>query len=90
MAFITPYSHNGFTYPEAYCKAIVAYCDSKDLAIHVLVYADINCREGKFEPITKVQHILPSDLDAWQGNPVEGAYQKLEASQLYPAATWNV
>lgn len=90
MAFTTPYTHNGFVYPEAYCKTIIAYCDSKDLIVRVLIYANTACRSDNFEPIITLQHILPSSLADWQGNPVEGAYAKLEQSDLYPDATWNV
>lgn len=89
MAFTTPYTHNGFTYPEAYCKTVVTSCDNKDLVVHVLVYANAACRNENFEPIIKVQHIINADLPEWQGNPVEGAYAKLEQSGLYPDATWN-
>lgn len=90
MAFITPYEHNGFTFPEAYIKAIIENCDAQETKIKLLVYANLTCKTDGKDHIAELFKYFPSDLASWLGNPIEGVYNKLQASGEYPDATWNV
>lgn len=90
MAFTTPHRHNGYVYPQAYCKVVIHRCNAIETNILVQVYANQQCRVENKEPICEVSHTLPSDLENWAGNPIEGAYIKLQALGLYPEATWNI
>lgn len=90
MAFRTPYTHNGFTYPEAYCKATIARLDTAQVVIKIFVYPNEACRTDNYTPIVEVFHVLDTDLDNWTANPIACCYSKLEAAGIYPDATWNV
>ena len=90
MAFTSPCTHNGYTYPNAYYKATIARMDASHVVIRLEIYPDAACRKDGYAYLTEQLQVLPSDLDNWSVNPIEGCYSKLQASGIYPDATWNV
>lgn len=98
MAFTLPLTLNGELYTAAYVKAIIAHCDPTSTVIKLEVWTSQTSRTNGGEPVPS--NWLPAEfveqpqesteLGLQSNNPVEYAYALLEASGLYPTATWNV
>lgn len=98
MAFTLPLTLNGEPQTAAYVKATIARCDSVSTVIKLLVWTSQASRTNGGEPVPS--NWLPSyfseqpqfatNLALQSTNPIEYAYSLLEASSLFPDATWNV
>lgn len=98
MAFTLPLTINGEQQSAAYVKATIARCDSVSTVIKLLVWTSQTSRTNGGEPVPS--NWLPTDFseqpqfatipDLQSNNPVDYAYQLLEASGMFPTATWNV
>lgn len=98
MAFTLPLTLNGEPQAAAYVKATVAYANATQLVIKLTVWTSQTSRTNGGEPVPsnwlpvgfseQPQFTTISELQS--NNPVDYAYQLLEASGNYPNATWNV
>lgn len=78
---------------DAYCKASVSLCNTNMTRIEIQVWESAQARTDYPSTPTLQQpivHVLPTNLDITNINPVDYAYQLLAASGLYPNAVWNV
>lgn len=92
MAFITPLTAHGYTYPQAYIKAHIAHCDAQRTVVKLTVWPTQADRESGAEPVRYDSDLrqFPTDLELQSNNPIDYAYKSLEASGEFPDATWNV
>ena len=92
MAFKTPLVAHGYTYPAAYIKAHIAYCDAQRTVVKLTVWPTQADRENGAEPVRYDNDLrqYQTDLNLQANNPVAYAYALLEASGEFPDATWNV
>ena len=98
MAFTLPLTLNGEQQSAAYIKATLACADATIVVIKLQVWTSQASRTNGGEPVpsnwlpTDFSELvqLTSNLDLANSNPVDYAYKLLEASGLYPDATWNV
>lgn len=92
MAFTTPLAAHGYTYPAAYIKANIAYCDAQRTVVKLTVWPTQADRTNGAEPVRYDSDLrqFPTDLNLQANNPVAYAYALLEASNDFPDATWNV
>ena len=90
MAFKTAYTHNGFTYNEAYIKAYMLLCDAKQMTVGLDIYPNEQCRKDNFAPLLRDSRVFEAQIGNWTGNPLENAYDKLQASGEFPNAVWNI
>lgn len=98
MAFTLPLTLNGEPQTAAYVKATLACADATRVVIKLQVWTSQASRTNGGEPVPS--NWLPTDfseqpqfatnMDLQAANPVEYVYSLLEASGLYPDATWNV
>ena len=98
MAFTLPLTLNGEIYTAAYAKATLACADATRVVIKLQVWTSQASRTNGGEPVPS--NWLPTDFseqpqfatipDLQSNNPVDYAYQLLEASGMFPTATWNV
>ena len=98
MAFTLPLTLNGEAQAAAYVKATIAHCDPKRTVIKLEVWTSEASRQAGGQAVPNTW--LPSDFsdlvqfdtntDLQAANPLDYAYKLLEASGLYPDATWNV
>lgn len=98
MAFTLPLTINGEEQAAAYVKATIARCDTQTTVVQLQTWTSQASRTngGQSVPDNWLPEgfsslvVLPTDLNLQASNPVEYAYQLLESSEKYPAATWNV
>ena len=92
MAFKTPLVAHGYTYPAAYIKAHIAYCDAQRTVVKLTVWPTQADRENGAEPVRYDNDLrqYQTDLNLQANNPVAYAYALLEASGEFIDATWNV
>ena len=98
MAFTLPLTLNGELYTAAYVRAVVTGSDARITVVKLLVWTSQTSRTNGGEPVPS--NWLPTDFseqpqfatipDLQSNNPVDYAYQLLEASGMFPTATWNV
>lgn len=98
MAFTLPLTLNGEAQAAAYIKATLACADATRVVIKLLVWTSQASRTNGGEPVPS--NWLPTDFseqpqfttisELQSNNPVDYAYQLLEASGMFPTATWNV
>lgn len=92
MAFLTPLTANGRSYPAAYVKATVATSSAQNTVLKLQAWETQELREQGVPPLD-----WPDDLRTLATapvldceNPVDYGYKLLEASGKFPDATWNV
>ena len=91
MAFLTPLTANGRSYPAAYVKVTVATSSAQQTVLKLQAWETQGLREQGVPSLP-----YPNDLrvlatsDVPSDNPVDYGYQLLEASGEFPEATWNV
>ena len=91
MAFLTPITANGRSYPAAYVKVTVATSSAQQTVLKLQAWETQELREQGVPSL-----LYPNDLrglatsDVPSVNPVDYGYQLLEASGEFPEATWNV
>ena len=98
MAFTLPLTLNGEHQEAAYIKATVAYADATQLVVKLTVWTSQTSRTNGGEPVPSnwlpsgftEQPSLVTNLELASDNPIDYAYKLLEASGLFPEATWNV
>ena len=98
MAFTIPLTLNGEQQSAAYVKATVACADATIVVIKLQVWTSQASRINGGKPVPSdwlpsgfsEQPQFATNMDLQAANPVEYAYSLLEASGLFPDATWNV
>lgn len=98
MAFTLPLTLNGEPQAAAYVKATVAYANATKLVVKLTVWTSQTSRVSGGEPVPSnwlpsgfiEQPSLVPDLELVANNPLDYGYKLLQASGLYPDATWNV
>lgn len=92
MAFTTELSVNGRNYPAAYIKATVARCDTTQTVLKLEAWETQALRQEGVPALNWPNDLrsLATNMDLQADNPVDYAYQLLEASGEFPDATWNV
>jgi hypothetical protein len=92
MAFLTPLTVNGRSYPAAYIKATIARCDSKQTIIKLEAWETQELREAGVTPLAWDRDLRSpqTELELQADNPIAYAYTLLEQSGEFPDATWNV
>ena len=96
MAFTLPLTINGEQYTAAYIKAYIRHCDAQRTVVQLEVYTSQASRGNGALPVPdsfltiNTLESFPTDLQMQANNPVDYAYQLLEASGKYPEATWNI
>ena len=92
MAFLTPLTVNGRSYPSAYIKATIARCDTKQTVLKLQAWETQELREQGVPslPYPNDLRSYETNLDLQAANPVDYGYQLLEASGQFPEATWNI
>lgn len=91
MAFLTPLTVNGRSYPAAYVKVTVATSSAQQTVLKLQAWETQELREQGVPSL-----LYPNDLrvlataDLPAANPVDYGYQLLEASGEFPDATWNI
>ncbi len=92
MAFLTPLTVNGRSYPSAYIKATIARCDTKQTVLKLQAWETQELREQDVPslPYPNDLRSYETNLDLQSVNPVDYGYKLLEASGEFPDATWNI
>jgi hypothetical protein len=98
MAFTLPLIINGEAQAAAYVKATIARCNTQTTVVQLEVWTSQSSRTngGQFIPDNWLPsgfnslEVFTTDLNLQSENPVDYAYQLLEASGKYTEATWNV
>lgn len=98
MAFTTPLAINGEQQGAAYIRASIRLSNSQRTVVQLEVWTSQASRQAGGQPVphswlpSGFNDIpqFPTDLELHNNNPVEYAYKLLEASNLFPEATWNV
>jgi len=91
MAFTTPLTVAGRSYPTAYIKATVRFCDSGATTLQLHAWETQELRQQGVPELS-----WPNDLRTFEtvtlvaDNPVDYGYQLLQASGEFPSATWNI
>lgn len=92
MAFTTPLTVNGRTYPAAYIKATVARSDATSTVLRLQIWETQGLREQGVPALDwpdDLRTLATAPVLACE-NPVDYGYQLLEASGEFTEATWNV
>ena len=91
MAFLTPLTVNGRSYPAAYVKATVATSSAQQTVLKLQAWETQELREQDVPslPYPNDLRMLPT-VALPAANPVDYGYQLLEASGEFPDATWNI
>jgi len=91
MAFLTPLTVNGRSYPAAYVKATVATSSAQQTVLKLQAWETQELREQDVPslPYPNDLRMLPT-VALPSANPVDYGYQLLEASGEFPEATWNI
>lgn len=91
MAFLTPLTVNGRSYPAAYVKVTVATSSAQQTVLKLQAWETQELRKQGVPSLPYTDDLrvldtanLPSD------NPVDYGYQLLAASGEFPDATWDV
>ena len=92
MAFLTPLTVNGRSYPSAYIKATIARCDTKQTFLKLQAWETQELREQDVPslPYPNDLRSYETNLDLQAANPVDYGYQLLEQSGEFADATWNI
>ena len=91
MAFLTPITINGRSYPAAYVKATVATSSAKQTVLKLQAWETQELREQGVPSLPYPDDLRVLDTaDLPSANPVDYGYQLLEASGEFPEATWNI
>jgi len=91
MAFLTELIINGRTYEAAYVKATVARSDAATTVVKLQAWETQALRESGVPPLSWNDDLRAfTTATAPSDNPIDYGYQLLEASGLYPDATWNI
>ena len=92
MAFLTPITANGRSYPAAYVKVTVARSSAQQTVLKLQAWETQELREQKVSPLNWSNDLrsYETNLDLQSVNPVDYGYKLLEASGEFPEATWNV
>ena len=92
MAFTTELIVNGRTYSAAYIKATAVSCNINTTTIHLEVWETQSLRQDGVPSLIWPQslRVLDTSMTLQADNPIEYAYNLLEASAEFPNATWNV
>lgn len=98
MAFTLPLTLNGEAQAAAYIRASIRLSNSQRTVVQLEVWTSQASRANGGQPVphswlpSGFNDIpqFPTDLELQNNNPVEYAYKLLEASNLFPDATWNV
>lgn len=98
MAFTLPLTLNGEAQAAAYIRASIRLSNSQRTVVQLEVWTSQASRQAGGQPVphswlpSGFNDIpqFPTDLELQNNNPVEYAYKLLEASNLFPEATWNV
>ena len=92
MAFLTPLTVNGRSYPAAYVKATVATSSAQQTVLKLQAWETQELREQDVPslPYPNDLRSYETNLDLQSVNPVDYGYKLLEASGEFPEATWNV
>ena len=91
MAFSTPLTVNGRSYPAAYVKVTVATSSAQQTVLKLQAWETQELREQDVPslPYPNDLRMLPT-VALPAANPVDYGYQLLEASGEFPEATWNI
>ena len=92
MAFLTPITANGRSYPAAYVKATLSTSSAQQTVLKLQAWETQELREQKVSPLNWSNDLrsYETNLDLQSVNPVDYGYKLLEASSEFPAAAWNV
>ena len=92
MAFLTPLTANGRSYPAAYVKATVATSSAQQTVLKLQAWETQELREQGVPPLAWDNDLRSpqTNLDLQAVNPVDYGYQLLAASGEFPDATWNI
>lgn len=73
-----------------YTRLRVARCFKDIIEVHLLHFVSAIAAGSSCDPLFSEQHSLETNLDLTSKNPIAYGYKLLEASGLFPDATWNV
>lgn len=92
MAFsATVVNGMGRTMQLAYVRLNIQHTSRHDICVVPEAWESVELREQfPDRPYQLTPIRLPFNLDLQAPNPIAYAYQLLEASGLYPEATWNI
>lgn len=91
MAFSTNVTtERGKIIANAYVKASVLRCTPTELLIQCEVWEDAETRESGVTPVTSFHRSFATTDVVTSSNPLDYAYQVLEASNEWPGAVWNI
>jgi len=92
MAFLTPLTVNGRSYPAAYVKVTVATSSAQNTVLKLQAWETQELREQGVPslPYPNDLRSYETNLDLQSVNPVDYGYKLLEASGEFPDATWNI
>ena len=91
MAFLTPLTANGRSYPAAYVKVTVARSSAQQTVLKLQAWETQELREQDVPSLPYPNDLRVVDtIDLPSANPVDYGYQLLEASGEFPEATWNI
>ena len=96
MAFTTPLTitTEGYskTYAEAYIKATVRLCTATNTVVQLQVWESQAERIAGAPPIRYDYDLrtFATELELQANNPIDYAYQLLQAGDEFTNATWNV
>ena len=91
MAFSTPLTVDGRSYPAAYVKVTVATSSAQQTVLKLQAWETQELREQGVPSLpypNDLRMVTTADLPS--ANPVDYGYQLLEASGEFPEATWNI
>ena len=91
MAFLTPLTANGRSYPAAYVKVTVATSSAQQTVLKLQAWETQELREQGVPSLPYPNDLRVLDtVDLSAANPVDYGYQLLESSGEFPNATWNI
>ena len=92
MAFVTQITNErGRVFNQAYIRAQLARCNKDSCIVVCEIWENDESRQQyPMNPDSLFTRIFHTDLNIVSSNPLEYAYNLLEASGEFPGATWNV
>ena len=98
MAFTLPLTINGEAQAAAYVKATIARCNTQTTVVQLQTWTSQASRTNGGQSVPdnwlpsgfNSLEVFTTGLNLQSENPVDYAYQLLEASGKYPEATWNI
>jgi hypothetical protein len=91
MAFTTDLTIQGRVYPDAYIKIDYITSSTRGTSCVLTAWDSQAARDANYAPLTWSNNLAVVPLtDITADNPIAYAYAQLEASGLYPDATWNI